>query len=96
VDGGAFPATVKQLNSPDFLNKADPYFGDQKINQILAEAAAEVAPGWSYLPFQVYANTIYNDTVGKAYVSGTTLQDGLKAWQDASIKYGTDQGFTMK
>jgi multiple sugar transport system substrate-binding protein len=96
VDGGAFPATVKQLNSPDFLNKADPYFGDQKINQILAQAAAEVAPGWSYLPFQVYANSIYNDTVGKAYVSGTTLRDGLKAWQDASIKYGTDQGFTMK
>jgi multiple sugar transport system substrate-binding protein len=96
VDNGAFPATVKQLNSPDFLNKAEPYFGGEQINQILAESAAEVAPGWNYLPFQVYANSIYNDTVGKAYVGGTTLQDGLKAWQDASIKYGTDQGFTMK
>jgi len=96
VDNGAFPATIKQLNSPDFLNKADPYFGGQQINQVLAQAATEVAPGWNYLPFQVYANTIFNDTVGKAYVSGATLQDGLKAWQDASIKYGADQGFTMK
>jgi multiple sugar transport system substrate-binding protein len=96
ADNGAFPATVKQLNSPDFLNKAEPYFGGQQINQILAQAATEVAPGWNYLPFQVYANSIYHDTVGKAYVGGTTLQDGLKAWQDASIKYGTDQGFTMK
>ena len=96
VDNGAFPATTKQLNSPDFLNKTDPYFGDQKINQVLADSAADVAPGWSYLPYQVYANSIFNDTVGKAYVGGTKLADGLKAWQDASIKYGKDQGFTVK
>ena len=25
-----------------------------------------------------------------------TYQDDLKSWQDASIKYGNDQGFTMK
>ena len=55
-----------------------------------------MATGWKYLPFQVYANSIFNDTVGKAYVSGTTLTDGLKTWQDQSAKYGTDQGFTVK
>lgn len=96
VDNGAFPATLKQLGSQAFQDKVDPYFGDQKINQVLAESANEVAPGWSYLPFQVYANSIFNDTVGKAYVGGATLSDGLKAWQDASVKYGKDQGFTVK
>jgi len=96
VDNGAFPATVKQLQSSDFLNKTDPYFGDEKINQVLAQSAAEVAPGWSYLPFQVYANSVFNDTAGKAYVSSTTLADGLKAWQEQSAKYGTEQGFTVK
>jgi multiple sugar transport system substrate-binding protein len=96
VDNGAFPATTKQLNSPDYLNKTDAYFGDQKINQVLAESASEVVQGWSYLPYQVYANSIFNDTAGKAYVGGTKLADGLKAWQDASIKYGKDQGFTVK
>jgi multiple sugar transport system substrate-binding protein len=55
-----------------------------------------VVTGWSYLPFQVYANSVFNDTVGKAYVSGTTLADGLKAWQDQSAKYGKEQGFTIK
>jgi multiple sugar transport system substrate-binding protein len=55
-----------------------------------------VVPGWSYLPFQVYANSIFNDTVGKAYVSATPLADGLKAWQDQSAKYGNEQGFTVK
>ncbi|MEU3459492.1 sugar ABC transporter substrate-binding protein [Streptomyces sp. NPDC006733] len=96
VDAGAFPATTRQLDSPAFQNKQDPYFGNQKINQVLAQSAAQVAPGWSYLPFQVYANSVFNDTVGKAYVSGTTLDSGLKAWQDASLKYAKDQGFTVK
>jgi multiple sugar transport system substrate-binding protein len=96
VDNGAFPATVKQLQSSDFLNKTDPYFGDEKINQVLAQSAAEVAPGWSYLPFQVYANSVFNDTAGKAYIGSGSLADGLKAWQDASTKYAKDQGFTVK
>ncbi len=47
------------------------------------------------MPYQVYANSVFNDTVGKAYVSSTKLTDGLKAWQDASVKYGNDQGFTV-
>jgi multiple sugar transport system substrate-binding protein len=95
VDEGAFPATTATLQSPEFQNDEFKYFGGQKVNQVLAESAANVVPGWSYLPFQVYANSVFNDTVGKAYVSGTTLQDGLKAWQDSSIKYGKEQGFTV-
>ncbi|NUR90891.1 MAG: extracellular solute-binding protein [Nonomuraea sp.] len=96
IDGGAFPATTAQLQDPAFKGKEFPYFGGQKVNEVLAESAAQVVPGWSYLPFQVYANSVFNDTVGKAYTSGTTLADGLKSWQDASAKYGQEQGFTMK
>jgi multiple sugar transport system substrate-binding protein len=96
VDNGAFPATTKQLSDPKFLSTEFAYFGGQKANEIFAKSARNVVPGWSYLPFQVYANSIFNDTVGKAYVSGTTLADGLKAWQDQSTKYGTQQGFTVK
>ena len=96
LDNGAFPATTKELNSPAFLDEKFDYFDGQQANQIFAESAKNVLPGWSYLPFQVYANSIYNDTVGKAYVSPTTLTEGLKAWQDQSAKYGTEQGFTVK
>ena len=93
---GAFPATVADLNSPAFLSTEFPYFGGQKANEIFAKSAQGVVSGWSYLPFQVYANSIFNDTVGKAYVSPTPLQEGLQAWQDASAKYGKEQGFTVK
>ncbi|WP_433235123.1 ABC transporter substrate-binding protein [Streptosporangium sp. CA-135522] len=95
IDNGAFPATTAHLQDPAFQNKEFPYFGGQKVNQVLAESAGQVVSGWSYLPFQVYANSIFNDTVGKAYTS-STLQEGLKAWQEASIKYGQEQGFTVQ
>ncbi|MGO1316995.1 MAG: ABC transporter substrate-binding protein [Cellulomonadaceae bacterium] len=95
IDGGAFPATVAELESDDFVAKEFDYFGGQKVNEVLARSAGAVVGGWQYLPFQVYANSIFNDTVGQAYVSDTTFTEGLKAWQDASIAYGNDQGFTV-
>ncbi|MFF3566009.1 ABC transporter substrate-binding protein [Streptomyces sp. NPDC002574] len=95
IKGGAFPATTADLNSDAFLNTEFPYFGGQKANQVFADSAKNVVPGWSYLPYQVYANSIFNDTVGKAYVSSTPLPDALASWQDASVKYGKDQGFTV-
>jgi multiple sugar transport system substrate-binding protein len=96
IKEGAFPATTADIAKPEFLNTEFKYFGGQKANEIFAQSAQNVVTGWSYLPFQVYANSIFNDTAGKAYVSSTTLADGLKAWQDQSAKYGTEQGFTVK
>lgn len=95
VSEGAFPATRADLESKAFLETAFPYFGGQQANQVLADAARNVGAGWSYLPYQVYANSIFNDTVGKAYVSSTTLAQGLDAWRKASAKYGADQGFSV-
>ncbi|MEU4999122.1 sugar ABC transporter substrate-binding protein [Streptomyces sp. NPDC021622] len=96
IENGAFPATTKDLNSSSFQDTAFPYFGGQKANKIFAESAKNVPTDWTYLPYQVYANSIFNDTVGKAYVSGTKLSAGLKSWQDASLKYGGEQGFTVE
>ncbi|MGW0465265.1 ABC transporter substrate-binding protein [Streptomyces sp. NPDC003027] len=95
VAEGAFPATTADLESKKFLETAFPYFGGQQANRIFAESAATVGTGWSYLPYQVYANSVFNDTVGKAYVSSTPLSKGLEDWQRASVRYGTDQGFDV-
>ncbi|MFC9056858.1 ABC transporter substrate-binding protein [Streptomyces sp. NPDC057074] len=96
LEGGAFPATTAELQSTAFQDTAFPYFGGQKANKIFAESAANVADDWAYLPYQVYANSVFNDTAGKAYVSGTPLAEGLKSWQEASVKYGEEQGFTVE
>jgi multiple sugar transport system substrate-binding protein len=92
---GGFPSTVADLNASYFLNAAPAYFGGQKINQVLAQAAKNVVPGWTYLPFQVYANSIYGDTVGQAYANQSDLNKGLVSWQNASAEYGNQQGFTV-
>lgn len=96
VEQGAFPATKAELQSADFQSTEFDYLGGQEANKIFAESAANVASDWSYLPFQQYTHSVFNDTVGKAYVSDTTLADGLKAWQDASVKYAEEQGFTVE
>ncbi|GAB7192075.1 sugar ABC transporter substrate-binding protein [Kineococcus sp. NUM-3379] len=96
IAGGAFPATTKELNDPAFLDAPFEYFGGQQANEVFAESAANVVPGWSYLPFQVYANSIYKDSVGKAYLGQTTLAEGLQAWGTASEKYAGQQGFTVR
>jgi multiple sugar transport system substrate-binding protein len=93
--GGAFPATQAQLTDSTWLNASLPYFGGQKANQVLADAANNVVKGWSYLPFQVYANSIYGDTVGKAYAANSDLTAGLAAWQKKSAEYGKSQGFDV-
>lgn len=92
---GDFPASTTVLNSPSFLNVRPSYFGGQAINKVLAKAAGEVLPGWSYLPFQVYANSIFPDTVGQAYTGKSTLAAGLAAWQQQSVSYGSQQGFNV-
>ena len=92
---GGFPSLNSVLASSSFLNQAPAYFGGQKINQVLAASAKSVLPGWSYLPFQVYANSIFPATVGQAYTGKSTVSAGLQAWQQQSASYGTQQGFSV-
>jgi multiple sugar transport system substrate-binding protein len=95
IDKGGFPSTVSDLESDAFIGQSSDYFGGQKINEVLADSINDVVPGWSYLPFQVYSNSIFNDTVGQAYADKADLNEGLKAWQKATADYGNDQGFTV-
>ncbi|KQT75769.1 sugar ABC transporter substrate-binding protein [Microbacterium sp. Leaf436] len=95
AESGGFPSTTAQLSDPAFVDKESEYFGGQQINQVLTQASSEVREGWSYLPFQVYANSIYGDTVGQAYANKSDLNAGLTAWQDQLVQYGNDQGFSV-
>lgn len=92
---GGFPSTVADLEADSFVNAENAYFGGQKVNEVLVQAAKDVVPGWHYLPFQTYANSIFGDSVGQSYASNSDLNVGLKGWQDATVKYGETQGFTV-
>lgn len=80
VASGSFPADVRTLSDPEFLNRTTildsrgigvDYFGGQKFNKVLAEAASEVSVGYQYLPFEVYSRNDFASTVRKAYVWST-------------------------
>ncbi|MFI6509207.1 ABC transporter substrate-binding protein [Streptosporangium sp. NPDC050855] len=92
---GLFPATRELLESPEFLDAKIPVLGDQQANRVFAEGAAQVGKGWQYLPFQVYANSVFKDTVGQAIASGTDLGAALTAWQQQIAGYARQQGFTV-
>jgi multiple sugar transport system substrate-binding protein len=95
LDAGTFPATVADIESDEFTGKEFPYFGGQKVNEVLADAATSVAPGWQYLPFQAYAVSIFNDKLGASYTSDQPLTEGLTSWQDEIVSYGNNQGFAV-
>ncbi|WP_278235848.1 sugar ABC transporter substrate-binding protein [Isoptericola sp. AK164] len=96
LESGGFPSTTAHLNDPEFLEAAPEYFGGQKINEVLVEASENVSTDWQYLPFQVYANSVFPDTVGQAYTQKSDLNEGLVAWQDNLVSYGSSQGFTVE
>ena len=93
LKGGNFPSTTADLAKADFLGYTDKYFGGQEYNKVLAQAAKDVLPGWSYLPYQVYANSIFGDKVKDAYSGKGKLKDAYAAWQTDLEKYGKENGF---
>lgn len=105
VGGGAFPSDTGTLSDEEFLNKttvADSegneidYFGGQKYNEVLAQAAQNVISGYKNLPFEVYARSIFDDNVAKAFDGSVTVEQGVKNWQDKLVSHAKDQGFTVK
>lgn len=95
LESGGFPSTVADLEADAFLETEPEYFGGQRVNEVFVESAAQVPTDWQFLPWQSYASSIFSDTVGQAYVNGTDINAGLVAWQDANVKYGNEQGYTV-
>ncbi|BDR53233.1 sugar ABC transporter substrate-binding protein [Bombiscardovia nodaiensis] len=93
---GTFPSTVKELNATEFLEEKPDYFGGQQINKVFNQSSKDILPKWQFLPYQVYANSIVNDTIGKAYEGSTTFESALQNFQKDLVKYGNEQGYTVK
>ncbi|MFF2331386.1 MULTISPECIES: ABC transporter substrate-binding protein [unclassified Streptomyces] len=95
TDAGQMPAVDSVLNSSSWLNRKDAYLGGQQAGKVYAAASAAVLPNWEYLPFEPYANSVFADTVGRAFAGSVSLRQGLRDWQRKIADYGKDQGFTV-
>lgn len=105
VAGGAFPADKASMEEDSFKNATTvknsdgeevDYFGGQKYNEVLAQAAENVSSNYQFLPFEVKARNVFGDYFGECYTGSKKLSEGVEAWQTALRDYGTEQGFTMK
>ena len=104
VDQGGFPADLKTMSNDKFLSQTTmvnsdgdtvDYFGGEKFNAEFAEAAKRVTSKIEFLHYDVYARSVFTDTVGAAYTGQTTMKEGVKAWQDKLVEQGKSQGFTV-
>ncbi|KRV47997.1 sugar ABC transporter substrate-binding protein [Wenjunlia vitaminophila] len=94
-EAGLFPATTALLTDPDFLDTPIEVLGGQKANQVLAQSSEAVKTGWQFLPYQVYANSVFKDTVGQSIGARKPLASGLQAWQERITEFGEQQGFSV-
>jgi multiple sugar transport system substrate-binding protein len=90
-----FPASEKVLSNSKYVDATSDFLGGQKPNQLYIEASKTVNQKWQFLPYQLYANTVYADTVGQQITGSKDLQAGLEAWGDKIVAYGTQQGFKV-
>jgi multiple sugar transport system substrate-binding protein len=96
VEAGAFVPNATVLNSEEFQNKENEYFGGQKVGAVLAEATQIVGEGWQYPPFFEWARSIYGDIASPYYTSGNgSLAEILEQWRQRCVQYGNEQGFQV-
>ncbi|MFC4561709.1 ABC transporter substrate-binding protein [Nocardiopsis mangrovi] len=95
VEAGSFPAQTAVLEDPEYVSAEYPYFGGQQANEVLTAASGGVAEGWQYLPYQVYANSVFGDSVGPEIDGPGSIQSGVDAWGEDLRSYGADQGFAV-
>ncbi|QES51395.1 sugar ABC transporter substrate-binding protein [Streptomyces venezuelae] len=93
---GLFPATKLLLDNPGFRSAEVPFFPNSKPNEVFSDMSKAVRPGWQYLPFQPYANSVFKDSVGQALQPGGNLPGALATWEERLNGFGKEQGFTVK
>jgi multiple sugar transport system substrate-binding protein len=97
VDAGAFVPNLSVLDSPEFQDASNAFFGDEKTGAVLAEASEIAATGWQYPPFFEWARTVYADICAPLYTDHEgTLEGVFETWRERMVEYGNEQGFTVK
>lgn len=97
VDANATVPNTSVLENEEYLGLADDYYGGQQVNQVIADAAANVRTGWQFPPFFEWMRTEWTDVSMPYFTDGKgSIQEVFENWQQNSIDYGNEQGFSVK
>jgi multiple sugar transport system substrate-binding protein len=91
---GAYPALLSALKSPT-VNSAQPFFGNQVINQVFSNSAKQVNVNFQWGPSMQQVYDDMGDNFTNAVNGKGTLSDGLNATQQSTITYLKKQGFSV-
>ncbi len=91
---GAYPALLTALSSST-VNSAQPFFGNQVINQVFSASAKQVNVNFQWGPSMGQVYNDMGDNFANAVNGKGTLSDGLNATQQSTITYMKKQGFSV-
>ncbi|GAA2384848.1 ABC transporter substrate-binding protein [Nonomuraea africana] len=93
--GGLFPVTVDGGSLPN-MSGARPFYGDQKVFEVFAEASKHVSPDFSWGPTMPAVNTVFAEEFAKAANGkGGTLAEALATIQEKAVASLKDKGLTV-
>jgi multiple sugar transport system substrate-binding protein len=89
-----FPAYQPMLSSPLLAATTIPLSGTRKYFVPFAQSAAQIAPGWSWSPFEIYGTTQMDDAMQKVVTGSMTIEQAMSGLQKTMDTYATAQGFS--
>jgi len=93
---GSFPVLNEYLNDEEFLSTPFEFFGDQPVNQVLAEAMKVVPTDWQWTPFNSEVNRVTDEELQSLLEGTISSQEALVNIQDRLREYASSQGFTVE
>ncbi|NPD65669.1 extracellular solute-binding protein [Lichenicola cladoniae] len=90
-----FPVQKALLDDTKFLSTPHPFYGNQPINTVFAEAAQRVGAGFQWSPFNDYFMSQMSNELGAAASGGGTLEAAFDRLQDRIAHYAKQQGFRV-
>lgn len=93
-EAALYPAATELLDLPA-LTEPDPYFGDQVIFDVFAEASPNVTTGWVWGPNMPETTGFLDDGLGKAWSGQGSFADALKSTQQQTLDALEAQGLSV-
>ncbi|WP_428377461.1 ABC transporter substrate-binding protein [Lichenicoccus sp.] len=90
-----FPVLNSLLDEPRFLRTPYPFYGNQPINTVFAEASRQVGTDFQWCPFNDYFIAQLGNECGAAAGGGGSLDAAFDRLQTRITRFARQQGFTV-
>ncbi|QIN83479.1 extracellular solute-binding protein [Rubrobacter tropicus] len=91
-----FPVLNELLESPDFKNLKNDFYGGQAVNSVFVEASNRVDTGFEFSPFQDYVYTQMGEQFGDAAGGSVEFADVPANLQEKVSGFAKQQGFKVQ